>query len=122
MATFTLHKETVQPWLPLRRAYTIFHLICILFLFYYRISNLFISYPWILMTLAEIILSFMWLFNQAFRWRLVNRSVRVCLVREFWRGGEERGGEIFNLKCLVQFLEGEGSEANFIALSKLSSY
>jgi len=74
------------------------------------------------MTLAEIILSFMWLFNQAFRWRLVNRSVRVCLVREFWRGGEERGGEIFNLKCLVQFLEGEGREANFIALSKLSSY
>jgi len=24
------------------------------------------------------------------------------------RGGEGRGGEIFNLKCLVQFLEGEG--------------
>jgi len=27
------------------------------------------------MTLAEIILSFMWLFNQAFRWRPVDRSV-----------------------------------------------
>jgi len=26
----------------------------------------------------------------------------------FWRGGE--GGEIFNLKCLVQFLEGDGRE------------
>jgi len=26
----------------------------------------------------------------------------------FWRGGARRGGEIFNLKCLVQFLEGEG--------------
>jgi cellulose synthase/poly-beta-1,6-N-acetylglucosamine synthase-like glycosyltransferase len=27
------------------------------------------------MTIAEIILSFLWFFNQAFRWRLVNRSV-----------------------------------------------
>jgi len=26
------------------------------------------------------------------------------------RGGEGRGGEIFNLKCLVQFFEGEGRE------------
>jgi len=26
------------------------------------------------------------------------------------RGGAGRGGEIFNLKCLVQFLEGEGRE------------
>jgi len=32
------------------------------------------------------------------------------LVREFWRGGVGRGGEIFNLKCLVQFLEEEGRE------------
>jgi len=30
------------------------------------------------------------------------------LIQEFWRGGEGRGGKIFNLKCLVQFLEGEG--------------
>jgi len=38
----------------------------------------------------------------------VDNQLRVCLVREFWRGGAERGGEIFNLKYLVQFLEGEG--------------
>jgi len=37
-------------------------------------------------------------------------SLRVRLVREFWRGGAGRGGEIFNLKCLFQFLEGEGRE------------
>ena len=37
-------------------------------------------------------------------------QVRVRLVREFWRGRTGRGGEIFNLKCLVQFLEGEGRE------------
>jgi len=47
--------------------------------------------------------------------RIFKESIRVCLIREFWRGGEgrggaERGGEIFNLKCLVQFLEGEGRE------------
>jgi len=34
-------------------------------------------------------------------------------------GGEGRGGKIFNLKCLVRFLEGERRGANFIALSKL---
>ena len=40
----------------------------------------------------------------------MNKSLplRVRLVREFWRGGARKGGEIFNLKCLVQFLEGEG--------------
>jgi len=38
------------------------------------------------------------------------------------REGEGRGGEIFNLKCLVQFLGREGRGANFIALSKLSLY
>jgi len=36
------------------------------------------------------------------------------------RGGEGRGGVIFNLKCLVQFLEREGRGANFIAVPKLS--
>jgi len=38
-------------------------------------------------------------------------------------GGKGRGEEIFNLKCLVQFLEeeGRGGEGrNFIALPKLS--
>jgi len=35
-------------------------------------------------------------------------TLRVRLVREFGRGG--RGREIFNLMCLVQFLEGEGSK------------
>ncbi|XP_045822494.1 cellulose synthase-like protein G1 [Trifolium pratense] len=77
MATFTLHKETVQSWLPLSRLHIFFHFICVLFLFYYRINNFIISYPWILMTLAEIILSIMWFFNQAYRWRPVSRSVMI---------------------------------------------
>ncbi|AES65303.1 cellulose synthase-like protein D3 [Medicago truncatula] len=75
MATFTLHKETVQSWLPLSRTHIIFHFICVLFLIYYRINNLFISYPWFLMTLAELIFSFMWFSHQAFRWRPITRSV-----------------------------------------------
>jgi len=39
-----------------------------------------------------------------------NLCLRVRLVQEFWIGEEGRGGEIFNLKCLVQFLEGRGGE------------
>jgi len=48
---------------------------------------------------------------------VIEDNLKVRLVREFWREGE-----IFNLKCLVQFLEGEGRGANFIALSKLFLY
>lgn len=86
MATFTLHKETVQSWLPLSRFHILSHFLCVLLLFYYRIKHLIIFFnnnqtsdtpklPWILMTLAEIILSIMWFFNQAYRWRPVSRSV-----------------------------------------------
>jgi len=52
------------------------------------------------------------------KWVKKNGSIFPRLVQKFWRGGE-----IFNLKCLVQFLEWEeGRGANFIALSKLSLY
>jgi len=34
------------------------------------------------------------------------------LVRDFWRGWEGRGENIFNLTCLIQFLEGERRGAN----------
>jgi len=30
---------------------------------------------------------------------------RVCLIQKFWRRGKKRGANIFNLTCLVQFLE-----------------
>jgi len=29
------------------------------------------------------------------------------LVQKFWRRGKKRGANIFNLTCLVQFLEGD---------------
>jgi hypothetical protein len=32
------------------------------------------------------------------------------LVRDSWRRGKKRGGNIFNLTCLVQFLEEERRE------------
>jgi len=47
------------------------------------------------------------------RWKLGPFGSRVL---------EERGGEIFNLKCLVQFLEGEGrgeDESKFYCTAKI---
>ncbi|XP_061369116.1 cellulose synthase-like protein G1 [Gastrolobium bilobum] len=80
MATFTFHTETVQSWLVLSRLHILFHLVVVLLLFYYRITNLFYdnntpTLPWILITIAELILAMLWFFNQAFRWRPVSRTV-----------------------------------------------
>ncbi|KAJ1400096.1 Nucleotide-diphospho-sugar transferase [Sesbania bispinosa] len=80
MATFTLHTETVQSWLPLTRLHILCHLVVVLLLFYYRFTTLFYdtntpTLPWILMTIAEALLAVLWFFNQAFRWRPVSRSV-----------------------------------------------
>ena len=78
--TFTLHTETVKPWLLLSRLHILFRLVVLLLLFYYRITHLFqhtttTITPWILMTISELIISVLWLFTQAFRWRPVTRSV-----------------------------------------------
>ena len=80
MATFTLHTETVQSWLPLSRLHILFHLVAVLLLFYYRFTHLFkdsntSTLPWILITIAELVLAALWFFNQAFRWHPVSRSV-----------------------------------------------
>ncbi|ESW20606.1 hypothetical protein PHAVU_005G001000 [Phaseolus vulgaris] len=75
--TYTYHKETLQEWLPLTRIHILIHFIGVLFLCYYRISHLFLhppSPPWILITAAEVLLSVLWFFNQAFRWRPVSRT------------------------------------------------
>ncbi|KAK7277126.1 hypothetical protein RIF29_18276 [Crotalaria pallida] len=82
MATFTLNTETVQSWLFLSRTHILFHLAVVLALFYYRITH-FIhdtntpTLPWILLTIAELLLAMLWFFNQAFRWHPVSRSVMV---------------------------------------------
>ncbi|MED6173214.1 hypothetical protein PIB30_057149 [Stylosanthes scabra] len=79
MATFTLHTETVQSWLPLSRFHMLFHWVVILFLVYYRFTRIFEynnnTIQWIFITVAELILSVLWFFNQSYRWRPVSRSV-----------------------------------------------
>ncbi|CAJ1958471.1 unnamed protein product [Sphenostylis stenocarpa] len=77
MRSFTYHVETVQAWLALSRLHIIIHLIAVVSLCYYRISHLLLqppTAPWILITLAEIILSMLCFFNQAFRWHPVSRT------------------------------------------------
>ena len=78
MAMFTYHVETVQSWLALSRLHILIHLVAVLSLCYYRITHLLLeppTAPWLLMTVAELLLSVLWFFNQAFRWRPVSRSV-----------------------------------------------
>lgn len=79
MATFTYHIETVQSWLTLSRLHILFHLVAVLSLCYYRITHLLFqpTLPWLLMTIAELLLSVLWFFNQAFRWRPVSRTVMI---------------------------------------------
>nr|QKE45418.1 cellulose synthase like G [Lotus japonicus] len=79
MANFTLHTETVQAWLPLSRLHILIHSVFVILLLYYRTTRLIHAptAPWILMTVAEALLAVLWLFNQAFRWRPVSRSVKT---------------------------------------------
>ncbi|XP_019450113.1 PREDICTED: cellulose synthase-like protein G1 isoform X2 [Lupinus angustifolius] len=77
--TFTLHTETVQSWLFLSRLHILSHLVVVFSLFYYRLihDTTTPTLPWIFLTTAELILSMLWFFNQAFRWRPVSRSAKV---------------------------------------------
>ncbi|XP_059663759.1 cellulose synthase-like protein G1 [Cornus florida] len=79
-----LHTTTVQQLrTTINRAHILFHSILISFLLYYRLSRLFNppidddfpSTAWVFMFVSELIISFIWLFTQSFRWRLVLRSV-----------------------------------------------
>ncbi|KAJ7957374.1 Cellulose synthase [Quillaja saponaria] len=78
------HTCTVQqPRATLNRIHSLTHFLVILVLFYYRITRLLLftgdfqvsRFPWILMTISEFILAFIWLLTQPFRWRPVSRSV-----------------------------------------------
>ncbi|RDX67776.1 Cellulose synthase-like protein E6, partial [Mucuna pruriens] len=75
MARFSYHVETVQSWLALSRLHILLHLVAVLSICYYRISHFIFSAPWLLMTIAELLLAVLWFFNQAFRWRPVSRTV-----------------------------------------------
>ncbi|KAH9625482.1 hypothetical protein KSS87_018341 [Heliosperma pusillum] len=64
----------------LSRIHILFHSTLILFVFYYRFSKLVVlphfgGLPWVLTTLAELTLAFVWALTQAFRWRPVVRAI-----------------------------------------------
>ncbi|OIV93238.1 hypothetical protein TanjilG_27417 [Lupinus angustifolius] len=74
----------VQKWLLIiNRLHMFLHSTALFFMFYYRLSFLFqnqvsrTSYllPWLLVFASEIILSFIWILGQAYRWRPVSRTV-----------------------------------------------
>ncbi|KAG7996831.1 hypothetical protein I3843_01G181200 [Carya illinoinensis] len=68
----------------LNRAYSLVHSTALAFLIYYRVSFIFQDLntratpglvPWLLVFASELLLSFIWLLGQAFRWRPVTRTV-----------------------------------------------
>ncbi|CAK9152168.1 unnamed protein product [Ilex paraguariensis] len=80
MATSSLHSCTVhRSRATISRLHIFFHFTALIALLYYRISHLFHGdvpfLSWSLMFIAELILSFIWLLTQPFRWRPVTRSV-----------------------------------------------
>lgn len=78
----SLHACTVQePRATLNRIHMSLHFTATLSLLYYRISHLVRSdvplLAWTLITLSELIFTFIWLLTQAFRWRPLVRSVNL---------------------------------------------
>uniref|UniRef100_A0A803LMF7 Uncharacterized protein n=1 Tax=Chenopodium quinoa TaxID=63459 RepID=A0A803LMF7_CHEQI len=63
----------------INRIHILFHSLAILALFYYRFSsfsNPHISlFPWVLLTIADLVFTFIWAMTQAFRWRPVLHDV-----------------------------------------------
>ncbi|PIN11330.1 Cellulose synthase (UDP-forming) [Handroanthus impetiginosus] len=68
-----------QPRATLSRLHMLFHFAIVLALLYYRISNLIHGtvplLSWGLITLSELIFTFIWTLSQGFRWRPVVRTV-----------------------------------------------
>ncbi|CAA2961581.1 cellulose synthase G3 [Olea europaea subsp. europaea] len=82
MASGSLNTCTVQKSRALlNRVHILFHFTAILTLLYYRISNLFHGnvplVSWTVITISELIFTFLWILTQAFRWRPVVRAVEM---------------------------------------------
>uniref|UniRef100_A0A2N9FFE2 Uncharacterized protein n=1 Tax=Fagus sylvatica TaxID=28930 RepID=A0A2N9FFE2_FAGSY len=81
MATLSLHTSRVrQLHATINRIHIFLHFTAILFLLYYRTTHLFYeknvhTLAWALITTSELILAFIWVLTQAFRWRPLSRSV-----------------------------------------------
>ena len=78
------HVQTLSIFI--NRSHALLHSIALAFLIYYRTSFLFqdqdpntkatpLFLPWLLVFASELLLSFTWLLDQAFRWRPVTRTV-----------------------------------------------
>ncbi|GMN46343.1 hypothetical protein TIFTF001_015526 [Ficus carica] len=68
----------------IQRSHTFLHVLAVGFLIHYRVSFFFQNdikevgiptLPWLLLFLSELLLFFIWLLGQAFRWRTVSRTV-----------------------------------------------
>ncbi|KAM4127285.1 hypothetical protein ACJW30_02G078300 [Castanea mollissima] len=84
--SYPLHICHVNPLsIFINRSHTFIHSIALALLIYYRASFLFLVQhpktsatpilPWLLVFVAELVLSFIWLIGQAYRWRPVSRTV-----------------------------------------------
>ncbi|EXB55545.1 Cellulose synthase-like protein G2 [Morus notabilis] len=78
--TCHLHKSSII----IHRSHTFVHVLAVGFLVYYRASFFFRNdiknkgiptLPWLLLFVSELLLFFIWLLGQAFRWRPVSRTV-----------------------------------------------
>ncbi|KAI3790696.1 hypothetical protein L2E82_03929 [Cichorium intybus] len=81
-ATMSLNSCSVQqPRATAQRLHMLLHLTGTLAILYYRFTNLIHggvpTLPWVLMTVAEFIFSFIWFLTQPFRWRPVARTVSL---------------------------------------------
>ncbi|KAJ4969065.1 hypothetical protein NE237_015766 [Protea cynaroides] len=66
-----------QPDATIYKVHNLIHAIALLALLYYRASSLDVipTLPWALVTASELLLCFMWLLRQPFRWHPVSRTV-----------------------------------------------
>ncbi|KAK2972976.1 hypothetical protein RJ640_022033 [Escallonia rubra] len=82
--TLPLHLCHVQKFfLIINRSHTLFHSVSLMFLVYYRASFVLRTIkardapilPYVFVFASELLLSYIWLLNQAYRWRPVSRTV-----------------------------------------------
>ncbi|CAL5413508.1 unnamed protein product [Camellia sinensis] len=97
ISTTTLHICTVQHTrIAINRLLNIFQLTAVLARLYYRISHLFLGdvpvLSWVLITISELLFTFLWILSQAFEWRPV---VRTAHPENLPAGVEFPGVDVF---------------------------
>ncbi|KAL7210019.1 hypothetical protein ACSBR1_031568 [Camellia fascicularis] len=97
ISTTTLHTCTVQHTrIAINRLLNIIQLTAVLARLYYRISHLFLGdvpvLSWVLITISELLFTFLWILSQAFEWRPV---VRTAHPENLPAGVEFPGVDVF---------------------------